>query len=194
MEDFSDRLRKKDWTVRSVPLSIAIRLIQNHHYARRASNTATYLHGLFPRDAFWNEDCVGVAWWIPPTKSSAQKTYPDNWLGVLALSRLVLHPSVPKNGASFLVGSSMKLIDRRRWPCLVTYADEWQGHTGTIYRASNWVEVGRTKPEPTFVLNGRMVSRKAGPTTRTRTQMEQLGARMIGKFAKRKFVHIMEAS
>lgn len=85
----------------------------------------------------------------------------------------------------------MRLIDRLRWPCLVTYADEWQGHTGTIYRAANWQYVGRTTPEATFTLEGRMLSRKAGRRTRTREQMEELGAVEIGKFAKHKFVHIV---
>lgn len=85
----------------------------------------------------------------------------------------------------------MALIDRLRWPCLVTYADEWQGHTGTIYRATNWQYVGLTKPEATFVHNGRMVARKAGPKTRTRSEMEAMGAEMVGRFAKHKFVHIV---
>ena len=81
-----------------------------------------------------------------------------------------------------------RMIDRKRWPCLVTYADEWQG-TRTIYRASNWDYCGLTAPEATFVKDGRMVARKAGPNTRTRAEMEELGAKMIGRFAKHKFVH-----
>ncbi len=134
---------------------------------------------------------MGAAWWIPPTKSAALATYPANWRGVLALSRLVVAPNVPKNACTFMLAASRKMIDRRRWPALVTYADEWQGHTGTIYRADNWQDVGRTAPGATFVLNGRMIARKAGPRTRTRAEMESLGAEMIGRFAKRKFVHIV---
>jgi hypothetical protein len=188
--DFSDRLRAGDWIVRPIALPLATRLVKANHYARGGSNTATYLHGLFRREAFWEDDCAGVAWWIPPTKSAALATYPADWQGVLALSRLVIVPGVPKNACTFLLARSMKAIDRKRWPCLVTYADEWQGHTGTIYRAANWVEVGKTAPEATFVLDGRMVARKAGPRTRTRSEMEGLGARMIGRYAKRKFVHV----
>ena len=81
-------------------------------------------------------------------------------------------------------------IDRTLWPCLVTYADEWQGHTGTIYRADNWEYLGMTKPEPTYTLNGRMIARKAGPRTRTHEEMIALGAVMIGRFAKHKFRHV----
>jgi len=85
----------------------------------------------------------------------------------------------------------MRMIDRKRWQCLVTYADEWQGHTGGIYRATNWRYSGLTKPEAVYVLNGVMIARKAGPKTRTHSQMLELGAEMRGKFAKHKFVHLI---
>lgn len=39
------------------------------------------------------------------------------------------------------------MIPASDWPCLVTYADEWQGHNGSIYRADNWDSVGTTKRE-----------------------------------------------
>ena len=73
---------------------------------------------------------------------------------------------------------------------MVTYADEWRGHTGAIYRADNWSYAGRTKPERTYVLDGRMIARKAGPKTRTHAEMLALGAKLVGSFAKHKYVMI----
>lgn len=185
---YTDRLRKENWEVRSVPLEVAIRLVRKFHYAKGAANTATYLHGLFHKGEFWDENCKGVAWWIPPTKSAALATYPQNWQGVLSLSRLVIEDGVPKNACTFLLSRSVKMINRTDWPCLVTYADEWKGHRGTIYLAAGWKFVGETTPEACFTLNGVMTSRKAGPRTRTRAQMAALGAVEQGKFSKRKFV------
>ena len=178
-------LRKEHWGVRPVPIADARPLVEQFHYAKGASNTATYLHGLY---RVGEDTCFGVAWWIPPTKSAALATYPDDWKGVLCLSRLVIHPEVPKNGATFLLSRSRKLIDQRRWPCLVTYADEWRGHTGAIYKADNWEYVGKTKPERTYVINGRMTARKAGGKTRTHAEMLELGAEMVGAFSKHKYV------
>jgi hypothetical protein len=183
-------LRKEDWEVRDVDLVTALRLVRAHHYARGASNTATYLHGLFRKDAFFIEQCLGVAWWIPPTRSAAEATFPENWQGVLCLSRLVIAPDVPQNACTFLLARSRALIDAETWPCLVTYADDWRGHTGGIYRADNWAYVGKTKPERTYQLEGRMVARKAGPKTRTHAEMEALGAECVGSFAKHKFVMV----
>lgn len=187
--EYAGRLIKAEWEVRPMSdLSQAVAMITAYHYAGGASNTATYLHGLFKRGEFWESNCLGVAWWIPPTKSAALATNPDNWRGVMCLSRLVVCPGVPKNAATFLLARSRKLIDRAAWPCLVTYADEMEGHTGGIYRADNWEYVGRTKPEARFEIAGRMTARKAGGHTRTRAEMESLGAVLVGASCKHKFV------
>lgn len=177
-------LQKSQWRVRPVEMAIGRSLVEQYHYSRGASNTATYLHGLI--DSFG--ECKGVTWWIPPTKSAALATFPNNWKGVLALSRLVIAPGVPKNACSFLLSKSVRLIDSKRWPCLVTYADTWRGHSGAIYRACGWSYLGLTNPEATYTLNGVMVARKAGPRTRTHSEMLALGARFEGRHAKHKFI------
>lgn len=183
-------LRREDFFVSDCPLKDGQELVARLHYSKGGSNTRTYMHGLYRKA---DGELVGVAWWIPPTKSAALATHPENWNGVLALSRLVVADDVPQNGASFLLGASMKRVDRLRWPVLVTYADTWQGHTGAIYKATNWAHVGRTKRERTYTIGGRMVSRKAGPKTRTHAEMLQLGAEMVGSYSKEKFVHIVRA-
>jgi hypothetical protein len=176
-----------------VSISTARRIVEKYHYAAGGSNTAVYLHGLFRKDEYFDEQCLGVAWWLPPTRSAAEATYPDNWQGVLALSRLAILPDVPANACSFLISRSRRLIDRTSWPCLVTYADEWRGHTGAIYLADNWQYVGLTKPQPTYQINGRLTSRKAGPKTRTHKEMLELGAEYLGRFAKHKFIRLEAA-
>lgn len=182
---YEGRLDKKYWFVRPVDIKQARELIEREHYAKGASNTAVAIHGLF--------DCIGdlcgVAWWIPPTKAAAQATYHD-WRKVLSLSRLAIVPGVPKNACSFLIARSAKMIDKEKWPCLVTYADEWRGHSGGIYKAANWKEVGKTKPQACWTINGRMTAKKAGPKTRTTAEMKALGAKLEGHFAKTKFVLI----
>lgn len=185
-----DRLHKEDWEVRPVAIDVGARLVRKFHYAKGCPNTRTYLHGLFRKGAFFDEECLGVAWWIPPTRGAAEATFPENWQGVLALSRLVIDPSVPKNACTFLLSRSTKLIPKTDWPCLVTYADQWRGHTGGIYKAANWKYEGVTNAEETFTINGVMTARKAGGKTRTRSQMLQLGAKSEGKHAKHKFTLI----
>jgi hypothetical protein len=170
---------------------IGYELVHLFHYAKSASNTATFLHGLFRKDDWMR--CVGCAWWLPPTKGAAIATWDGDWRRVLSLSRLVVAPEVPTNGASFLIGESVRLIRASGdWDCLVTYADEWRNHRGQIYKATNWEYMGLTDKETTFVaMDGRLVARKAGGHTRTRAEMSSLGHKEIGKFAKHKFRKIL---
>ena len=60
------QLNKKEWTVANCPMEKGVQLVADHHYAKGASNTRTYLHGLYPAVWHWYDQCVGVAWWIPP--------------------------------------------------------------------------------------------------------------------------------
>lgn len=185
--DYSDHIKASQWEVRPTSLSLVQKLVRLYHYAAGGSNTSVYCHGLFPRGAVWDDQCGGVAWWLPPTKSAAFNTYPEDCQGVLSLSRLVILPGVPKGAATYLLANSLKLIDRKRWPCLVTYADEYRDHQGGIYRLMGWEYLGKTEPQPVYVLGKRMVSRKAGPKTRTHQEMLDLGCVMVGKFAKHKY-------
>ena len=180
-------LRKVDYSVRTVPLATCQDMVAKYHYAKSGSNTATFRHGLFHRNDL--QKCVGIAWWIPPTKSAALANYPKNWRAVLVLSRLVIHPDQPQNAASFLIMASVKLIQQDfRWEYLLTYADERQKHSGAIYKATNWTFLGKTASEATWVdAQGRMVARKAGPHTRTKAEMKSLGYRMIGRYSRRRF-------
>lgn len=186
-------LKRRDWRVETIGLEQAVEMVTRLHYSAGAANTATFRHGLFRADE-WPFYVRGAAIWIPPTRTAASATWPRNPEGVLALSRLVLEPEVPTNGASFMLSRSVALIRRDpRWECLVTYADEWQGHTGAIYLAAGWTFVGRTKPERVYVNEGRMVARKAGPKTRTHAEMLALGAECVGSYPKLKFVKEMLA-
>jgi hypothetical protein len=102
---------------------------------------------------------------------------------------LVVLPEVPANACSFLMGRSIKLIEQDgRFVSLVTYADESEGHTGAIYRATNWEYVGKTAAIPKWVdANGRQVAVKA-TKSRTKAEMEALGYVIKGRYRKHKFV------
>lgn len=164
------------------------------HYSRGAPNTSTHRHGLYERDAEPLGVPFGVAIWIPPTKPAAQaNSHGHPWTGVLALSRLVVAPGLPTNAASFLLGRSMRLIDRHRWPVLLTYADINMGHTGAIYKATNWDCDGEVPAGDVWLLDGRMCGRKRGGRTYTRAEMEAMGAERMPAAGKIRFVHVAKA-
>ena len=185
MTDFL-KFRKEDWYVADAPLSAAQEMVKQYHYARGGSNTAVYVHGLFTKSS--NELC-GIVWWLPPTRVACESVNKDQWQRVLSLTRMVILPLVPRNACSFLLSRSVEIIRRDgRFVSLVTYADESQGHTGGVYRASNWQYVGRTGPYPRWIdCDGKQVSPKA-TKNRTKDQMLALGHVKVGSYFKHKFV------
>ncbi len=170
----------------AVPLTVGQRMVSELHYAKGGSNTCVYMHGLIHRET---GVVAGVAWWLPPTRVACESVNREDWKKVLSLTRLVIEPGTPKNAATFLLARSIKKIwEDGRFVSLVTYADESQGHTGGIYRASNWTYVGRTGPYPRWLdASGKQVAPKA-TVNRTKSKMEELGHRKVGSFFKHKFV------
>jgi hypothetical protein len=133
---------------------------------------------------------------MPPTRVCAESVRGDDWRAVLSLSRLVVVPGEPQNAATLLIGGSVRLIRRdRRWRSLVTFADEGVGHTGVIYKATNWEYVGLARRRaPWLTAEGMQVSEKA-KTSRTVAEMRALGLRRGAARAKRKFVmHLVPMS
>lgn len=179
-------LKRGEWLVRNADFREAQAFIVAHHYARGGSNTFVYCHGLFPADD--PTRLMGVAWWLPPTRVACESVNKENWTKVLSLTRLAIHPDVPKNACTFLLARSVRLIRAEgRFTDLVTYADESQGHNGGVYRAANWRYSGRTGPYPRWVdANGKQTAPKA-TVNRTKSEMEALGCVMTGRHYKHKF-------
>lgn len=65
------------------------------------------------------------------------------------LARLWIDDSVPANAETFLIARAVRFIRRNRpdVKALVSYADPSAEHSGTIYKAANWIADGRTDDE-----------------------------------------------
>lgn len=183
------KFRAGDYIVKDIDHARAKRFIERWHYSRGCSNTQVYGHALYLDGGI---DLLGIAMWLPPTRVAAESVAGEDWKRVLSLTRLAVHPLVPTNGASFLIAASIKRIKADgRFSHLVTYADEAQGHTGQIYRATNWDYVGRTGPYPKWHdSQGRQVAQKA-TVNRRKAEMEALGHVKVGSFYKHKFVRCL---
>lgn len=180
--------RRRDYRVERVPHAEAAEIIRQHHYARGCANTSSESFGLF-RGPF----LVGAAVWMPPTRVCAETIDPGEWRRVLSLSRLAVAPTEPSNSESLFIGHMLRTMNaERRWTAVVTFADESQGHEGTIYKASGWQYLNRTKPEPRWEdSTGKQVSRLS-TKSRTAAGMRALGHRMTGRFQKHKFAKLFD--
>ena len=114
--------------------------VENHGY-KSLSATATYLFAVY-------EDGKPIAAfaWQPPPPGSAKSVCPEAPQGVLSLSRMVAVDRANrrlKHISKPLRRQMSHMIDRTRWPVLVTYSDEGQGHNGFVYECSGWTKTTR---------------------------------------------------
>lgn len=185
----SDRhLRKEDWRVEACSQVEAREFIERTHYTGASPNTAVARHALLPADG---DEIMGVALWLPPTRVAAESVNRENPRGVLALSRLCVAEGMPTNSASFLLGNSMKMIDRKLWSTLLTYADTREGHTGAIYRATNWTCLGEVQGRPAWQhkVTRERRGKKRGSRNISTEEMEVLGFERLAPVPKIKYVH-----
>ena len=131
-----------------------------HGYGRWTGNSSTYAFAVWEE---WDEQQIAVAayTWQPPAPGAARSVCPEAPHAVLALSRMVALPKEQRRlqHVSRPLRRQMRiLIDRSRWPVLVTYSDEGQWHTGHVYKCSGWTPTKRSR-RPVYVdRQGRRVS------------------------------------
>jgi hypothetical protein len=186
--DVLDRLELREGGTEDV-----IPFLQSYHYAghgRSASRSyvATHL-----------DEIVAVVKFSPPVRKEVATSLgwaPDQ---VLELDRFCVRPRWQfKNMASKVMGLALSAV-RRDFPSvttLVSFADPGQGHTGTIYRATNWRHVGQTGTSFVYVdpsgneVNKKRVyeaAKKVGVTEREQAEAMGLVKRTLRP--KEKFIY-----
>lgn len=137
-------------------------LFENFHVYASIGRLATYAFGVFE-----GVKLVAGYTWQPPPPGAAKSVCENLPCGVLSLSRMVALPKEQrelKHVSKPLRKQMRSLIDRTRWPVLVTYSDESVGHNGYVYECSGWIPTTRRKV-PTFTVDGKRVSRYANGKT-----------------------------
>lgn len=133
-------------------------LFARFHAYRSVGKVHTYVFAVIE-----DERPVAAFTWQPPPPNSAKTVCPALPVGVLALSRMVAIPSDERrlrHVSKPLRRQMRRLIDRTRWPVLVTYSDASAGHTGYVYKCSGWRAVDENLAQ-TLTVDGRRVSRYA---------------------------------
>lgn len=155
--------------LRPAPLDEVRELCQRHHGYQSAGGLATYSFGVYElrpnvneyREGDFYEQLVAGYTWQPPSPGAAASVCPEAPHAVLALSRMVALPKEErqlKHVSKPLLEQMHERIDRTRWPVLVTYSDEGQGHTGYTYQCSGWEKTSRSYVKTYVDADGRRCS------------------------------------
>lgn len=132
------------YDLRVVTRDDVLELFERYHAYGSLSNSLTYGFAIYELGK-----PVAAFAWQPPPVGAAKALSPNAPAGVLSLSRMV---AVPEKERTTRLRNPLKkqmrsLIDRGRWPVLVTYSDEGQGHTGYIYKITGWTPTTKsTRP------------------------------------------------
>lgn len=149
------------------PLEDVRELCAKYHSYQSAGDVATYCFGVYenrvgPYSYFGErKELVAGYTWQPPAPGAAKSVCPEAPQAVLMLSRMVAVPKEErqlKHVSKPLMKQMKKLIDRTRYPVLVTYSDEGEGHTGYVYQCSGWKKTTRAQVKTFVDENGRRVS------------------------------------
>jgi len=129
--------------------------LKYHGYASVGS-VSTYSFAVYE-----SGDPIAAFVWQPPPPGASKSACPTTPQGVLSLSRMVAVPRSCRalNHISKPLRRQMRnLIDRGRWPVLITFHDEGMGHTGHVYKCSGWTPTTKAL-RPAYVdHNGSRVS------------------------------------
>lgn len=136
--------------------------IETYHYSHNINGLRiSYSFGLFNPEG----TMVGAMVYGKLGMANAWKKYADEdgtEDDVLELRRLVLIDDTPRNAESFFVGRTVKWLKKNTdVKTIVSYADPNHGHSGIIYRASNFEHVGMTAPGRIIRYQGKSYHDKA---------------------------------
>jgi len=124
-------------------------VVANHYLHRKAPCSLAF--GLFQKAN--PLECLGVVCYGTPASSSLRKGIcgEDFVENVYELTRLWVDDCVPKNGESFLIGRTLRLLDKE---IVVSFADTAQNHVGVVYQATNWFYTGLSAKRTDWTVEG----------------------------------------
>ena len=128
---------KDAYHIERIDYKTAMNIVIEKHYLHRKC-PCSYAFGLFENET---NKLMGVIVYGVPCSSTLLKGIcgEEEMHNVYELNRLWVDDEVPKNGESFLVGNTIKQLDKE---IIVSFADTSQNHVGTIYQATNFLYCG----------------------------------------------------
>lgn len=115
------------------------------------------------------------------------------------LMRLVLLDQVGKNAESKFISWCLRYLKKNtNIKCIISFADPKFGHTGIVYRASNWQYLGKQKPDrPRMIIDGkeihpRMAYNKFGTSSYKKIRLMGHTVELLYREPKHKYIFILK--
>lgn len=126
--------------------------IESWHYSKSINGVmASYCFGLFDGSRM-----IGAMLYGKMAMAGQWKKYGDAADDVIELRRLCCIDDTPKNTESRFIGLTLRWLKRHTTiKTVISYADPNFGHSGVIYRASNFRHIGMSAKGRVIIWNGK---------------------------------------
>ena len=171
-------MKVKNFTVRPVQVSEIREFVEKWHYSGSINGLmSSYCFALYNQD-----EIIGGMIYGGLAMANAWKKYGDSNAEVIELRRLCCIDDTPKNTESYFIGHTLRWLRKNTdIKTVVSYADTHYGHSGIIYKASNFDLIGQTAKSRVIMHNGKKYHDKTIRTYHTYKD----GTKKLKPFAKR---------
>src|SRR5918996_3268200 len=182
--------------VRPVPIILARKLVERHHYLRSLPGGTRLAFGAFAGARVMGAMTLGVG----PLNaySLVEGATPDD---CLTLTRLWLSDELPRNSESRFIAVVLRSLRRNTYlKFLVSYADPAQGHLGTIYQATGWLYTGLSEAMPLYDVgdgkarHSRSLSHAYGTHSVQHFSRHGVQVRLVPQQPKHRYLYFLDPS
>jgi len=168
----------KDFVVKLTSIQYVRDFVQKWHYSSNVNGLRiSHVFGLFCEDHL-----IGAMIYGPLGMANTWKKYVNAENEIVELRRLCCIDNTPKNTESYFIGKTIKWLKKNSdYKMIISYADTFYNHQGTIYKASNFEYHGLTSKGRVIDFHGKIYHDKCIRTYHVDTK----GNKQLKPFAQR---------
>ena len=152
-------MKVSEFTIEPVHKKAVTPFIEKWHYSHYAGGIQhRQCFALYSPDGpFGLPRMIGAAIYGQPAMPDTAKKYnPDNPLRCWELRRLCCIDDTPTNTESYFIGQTLKWLKRNTdIEVIISYADLEFGHEGVIYKATNFIHLGKSGGGRVLMVDGK---------------------------------------
>ena len=130
-----------DFEVKPTTIQYVREFVETWHYSSNVNGLRiSNVFGLF-----YNDNLIGSMIYGPLGMANTWKKYANSESEIVELRRLCCIDNTPRNTESYFIGKTLRWLKKNTdYKIVISYADTFHNHQGTIYKASNFEYHGLT--------------------------------------------------
>ena len=176
-----------NFEVKPVSIQRVRSFVEKWHYSKNVNGlNISLVFGLF-----YKEYLIGAIIYGSLAMANTWKKYGKNESEVIELKRLCCIDKTKKNTESFFISKTIKFIKKfTKYKTIISYADPFHNHEGTIYKASNFTFEGLTSKGKIIQYNDKTYHDKAIRSVDDNKRIKPFAFELIQALKEKKAIYI----